>query len=131
MTAGFASRALIGLALVTSLVLPASALAKGGGGGGGSTTPTPPTVAPVQCDWTLDGPVTGGTTFSNQVGDAGCVTALATDAGTTRLYAVAATPGWTWTSSTTTDGFKISFVNTATGARAEARIEPGKTDIRG
>jgi hypothetical protein len=85
----------------------------------------------VTCDYALDGPVVGAYAFSNQVGDAGCVTALATEAGVIRLYAVAATPGWTWASQATTDGIKVTFTNTATGARAEARIEPGKTDIRG
>jgi hypothetical protein len=129
MTAGPRRRILLGLALAASLAVPASASARGGGGGG--TTPPPPSTTPAQCDYALDGLVDGGVTFSNQVGDAGCVTALATNAGTTRLYAVTATPGWTWTSSTSTTGFKVSFVNTATGARAEARIEPGKTDIRG
>ena len=117
---------LAALAAGALIALPATAFAKGGG----STSPPPSTVTPVQCDYTLDGQVDGGWTFSNQVGDAGCVTALSTTAGTVRLYSVAATPGWTWTSQNTTDGIKVSFVNTATGAKAEARIEPGKTDIR-
>jgi hypothetical protein len=120
------SRFMTVIAVAAGLVVPASAAAKGGGG---STTPSPTTL-PAQCDYALDGPVSGGYAFSNQVGEAGCVTALSTDSGVVRLYAVAATPGWTWTSQNTTDGIKVTFTNTATGARAEARIEPGKTDIR-
>jgi hypothetical protein len=122
------SRTLTLIAVAAGLAVPASAAAKGGGG---TTTPPAPTVAPVQCDYALDGPVDGGYAFSNQVGDAGCVTALSTSSGVVRLYAVAVTPGWTWTSQDSTDGIRVAFTHSATGARAEARIEPGKTDIRG
>jgi hypothetical protein len=122
------ARIALAVGLAAGLALPASAVARGGGGGASTPVPTAP---PVQCDYSLDGPVQGGYAFSNQVGDAGCVTALSTTAGTVRLHSVAATPGWTWTSSTNTTGIKVTFTNTATGARAEARIEPGKTDIRG
>jgi hypothetical protein len=57
------------IAISASLAIPASALAKGG------TSTTPTTINPVSCDYALDGPVEGGYAFSNQVGDAGCVTA--------------------------------------------------------
>ena len=111
--------------LALALAIPAAASAKGG------TAGPAPTPNPVPCNYAADGLVDAGYTFSNMVGDAGCVTAVSTWAGTVRLYSVAVSTGWTWTSSSTTDGIKVVFTQTSTGYRAEARIEPGKTDIRG
>src|SRR3954451_18309051 len=77
-----------------ALSLPGAALAKGGGGG--STTPPPSSAAVVYCDWAQDGPTAdGGYVFSNQAGDAGCISVKDLN-GSLRLYAIALTPGWTY-----------------------------------
>jgi len=114
---------------VGALALPAGASAKGG-----KDTPPPPNPSPtVLCDYSLDGPTDGGTVFSNQVGDAGCLSVLATTS-TLRLSSVQVTRGWTY--EVTSDGegsnnrVAVDFNNIATGQRMEARIESGKTVIR-
>src|SRR4051794_30353437 len=123
---------LAALIAVGAFVLPAGALAKGGSsGGGGGTAATPPPSNVVECDYSLDGQLPdGGAVFSNQVGDAGCLSVVSRTSGI-RLYNVALTPGWTYTAETTSTGVRVNFTETATGRTASARIEPGKTDIRG
>jgi hypothetical protein len=126
----FTTRRLIAVAVaVTALALPGTAAAKGG-----TSTPPPSTVPAVQCDWSLDGPTAdGGSVFSNQAGDAGCISVVQRDL-TLRLYRVELTPGWTYT--VTSDGggtnsrVEVKFENPATGQRVDARIEFGKTWIR-
>jgi hypothetical protein len=116
------------LSSVADQVLPAA--------GRAVKAPTPPTPStpPVQCDYALDGPTAdGGVIFSNQVGDAGCISVVVQ--GTSlRLYAIALTPGWTYTVTSNGGGtnsrVQVEFSNPSTGQRAEARIEAGRTVIR-
>jgi hypothetical protein len=113
-----------------ALAIPGTAVAKGGGG----STPPPSTVPAVQCDYAQDGPTAdGGSVFSNQVGDAGCISVIQ-QGSTLRLYTIALTPGWTYTVISNGEGTNsrvaVEFANPATGQRAEARIEFGKTVIR-
>lgn len=129
------------LAAAAALMAPGAALAKGGGGnggggnggggGGGTTAPAPEPVNYTQCDFSLDGQLPdGGAVFSNQVGTAGCLSAVARN-NTVRFYSVSLTPGWTYQVDTTTNGIRVTFTETATRHQATAKIEPGKTDIRG
>ncbi|MEY2515211.1 MAG: hypothetical protein QOJ89_2569 [bacterium] len=126
--------------LVTSALLPvlvAAGLAAPGaalGKGGGSSTPPPPPASTVYCDYALDGPTAdGGNVFSNQAGDAGCISVIQRDS-TLRLYSVALTPGWTYTVKKNGEGTDstvlVIFNNAATGGKVEALIEFGKTWIR-
>ena len=115
---------------VAALACPGSALAKGGDGG---ASPVPSAPA-VQCDYSLDGPTAdGGYVFSNQVGDAGCLSVVQRDS-TLRFYSVQLTPGWTYRVTSDAEGTNsrvaVEFENPITGQRAEARIEFGKTVIR-
>ena len=75
----------------------------------------------------------GGSLFSNQAGDAGCVT-IRSFGGTLRLYAIALTPGWVYTVTSNGEGTNsrvaITFDEPATGRRVDVKIEFGKTDIR-
>ncbi len=86
------------------------------------------------CDYAADGPTAdGGYIFSNQAGDAGCITVVSS--GTTiRLYSLALTPGWTAdvtaNGASSAGGVRVSFKNAQTGDKIDARIEPGKTWIR-
>jgi hypothetical protein len=112
-----------------ALAVPGAAAAKGG------SNPAPaPTPAPVLCDYAQDGPTAaGGYVFSNQAGDAGCITVISS--GTSiRLYSLALTPGWTADVTANGDGtaggVRVTFQNTQSGAKIDARIEPGKTWIR-
>jgi hypothetical protein len=121
---------------IASLALPGAALAKGGGGGGGggSTTPPPPSTPPVLCDYASDGFLPDGSSiFSNQAGDAGCIT-VRVSGSTLRLYRVTLTPGWTSTVTSNGEGTNsrvaVDFNETATGRKVEARIEFGKTVIK-
>src|SRR5262249_17934751 len=118
------------LLATAALALPATALAKGGGGS--STPPPAPDPAIVQCDYRLDGSTPEGSVFSNQAGEAGCISVI--NSGTSlRLYALALTPGWTAdvkSSGGSSGGVRVLFTRTATGDRVEARIEPGKTVIK-
>jgi hypothetical protein len=122
--------ALAALAAAASLALPGAAAAKGG-----SRTPPPP-PAPFTLDcFAHDGPTAdGGYVFGNQVGSAGCVEVKSLN-GRLNLYEVHTMPDWTYR--VVYDGFgttslvKVDFTNTRTGAKASARIELGKTDIRG
>ena len=113
-----------------TLALPGAALAKGG-----ASSPPPPAPDPVLCDYALDGPTADGLgyIFSNQAGDAGCITVVSSP-GTIRLYALALTPGWTADvrsdGSGTDSGVRVIFTQTSTGAKVDARIEFGKTWIR-
>ncbi len=111
-----------------ALVLPGAALAKGG-----SNAPPPPAASTVLCDYSLDGEVPGGYAFSNQAGDAGCITVISSTSGI-RLYALALTPGWTADVKSngggTAGGVRVVFTQTQTGEKVDARIEPGKTSIR-
>src|SRR3954447_9270719 len=127
--------ALPGLAIVC-LALPGAAVAKGGsgGGGGGATTPPPTSAPPVLCDYSVDGfQPDGSTLFSNQAGDAGCVTVRSANS-TLRLYSVALTPGWVYTVTSNGEGTNsrvaLDFTEPATGRTVSVRIEFGKTDIR-
>ena len=120
-----------------SLALPGAALARGGGGGGGGgTTPSPtPTPSPtVYCDYSLDGVLADGSTiFSNQANDAGCIT-VRVSGSRLSLYDIALTPGWTYVVTSngagTASRVAVTFTNTATGQKVEARIELGKTVIK-
>ncbi|MEY2442321.1 MAG: hypothetical protein QOJ46_1747 [bacterium] len=113
-----------------TLALPGAALAKGN-----TSTPPPPAATPVLCDYALDGPTADGAgyVFSNQAGDAGCITVISASSGI-RLYALALTPGWTADVKSdgggTVGGVRVVFTQTATGAKVDAKIEPGKTWIR-
>lgn len=119
----------IAAALATAtLALPGTALAKGA-----TSTPPPPAPAPVLCDYALDGPTDAGYVFSNQAGDAGCITVISANSGI-RLYALALTPGWTADVKSngggTVGGVRVVFTQTQTGQKVDAKIEPGKTWIR-
>lgn len=126
----FTTRRFIAVAVAAgALAVPGTAAAKGG-----TSTPPPSTAPAVHCDWSLDGPTPdGGFVFSNQAGDAGCISVVQRDM-TLRLYSVQLTPGWTYT--VTSDGertnsrVEVRFENPATGQRIGARIEFGKTWIR-
>ena len=111
-----------------TLALPGAALAKGGG-----STPPPPAAPPVLCDYAADGPTDAGTVFSNQAGDAGCITVISSSSAI-RLYALALTPGWTADVKSngegTTGGVRVVFTQQATGQKVDAKIEPGRTSIR-
>jgi hypothetical protein len=113
-----------------TLALPGAALAKGG-----SSTPPPPAPAPVLCDYLADGPTADGLgyVFSNQAGDAGCITVVSSASGI-RLYALALTPGWTADVKSngggTVGGVRVIFEQSQTGQTIDAKIEPGKTWIR-
>lgn len=121
-------RPLVLPALVASLAFPGAALAK-------DPAPAPaPTVAPVLCDGAVDGTLPdGNTVFSNQAGDAGCISVRTAGTGL-RLYAIALTPGWTYVVKSNGEGTNsrvlVDFANPSTGAKVEARIELGKTWIR-
>jgi hypothetical protein len=123
-----------------SFAVPSAALAKGGGGGGGTggggatTAPAPPpAVDPVLCDFAADGPqADGGSIFSNQVGDAGCLT-VRQSGQSLSVYAIALTPGWTDVITSNGGGtnsrVQVTFTNAATGTSIDARVEFGKTRI--
>src|SRR3954451_16746651 len=91
-TRRLAVTAVLPVLVAAGIAAPGAALAKGGG----SNAPPPPSVQPVQCDYTLDRPtVDGGYVFSNQVNDAGCISVIQL-ANALRLYTIALTPGWTY-----------------------------------
>jgi hypothetical protein len=75
------------LLAAAALAAPSVAAAKGG-------DPAPPPAPTVLCDYGLDGPTDAGYVFSNQAGDAGCITVISSNF-VIRLYALALTPGWT------------------------------------
>jgi hypothetical protein len=110
-----------------ALALPGAALAKG-------ASEPPPSAPTVLCDYALDGPAAGGYVFSNQAGDAGCITVVSLDSGIVKLYALALTPGWTADvkadGDTSAGGVRVVFTNKATGQKVDAKIESGKTWIR-
>jgi hypothetical protein len=112
-----------------TLALPATALAKGG-----DKPPAQPPVPPVLCDYAADGPTADGLgyIFSNQAGDAGCITVVSTSSGIS-LYSLALTPGWTADVKSngggSTGGVRVIF-ESSTGQKIDAKIEPGKTWIR-
>lgn len=121
-----------------------TALAKGGSGGGGggsgsgsggggtTTVPTPP---PPDC---IDNPIVVAETtpdiILNRAGDAGCFGVRNAD-GTLRLAFVFLNPGWTYEvlsdGTGTNSRVELQFTNPTTGGRVDARVEFGKTDIRG
>jgi hypothetical protein len=128
-----AATALMPVLVAAALASPGSALAKGGG----SPTPPAPAAAPVQCDYTLDGPLAdnGGNVFSNQVNDAGCIRVVVSNNSTSlHLYSILLTPGWTYVvrkNGVGTDStVLVDFANPTTGGKAQALIEFGKTSIR-
>ena len=110
-----------------ALAVPAGALAKGGSSG------PAPTPNPAQCDYLVDGLTDDGlgAIFSNQVGDAGCVTVVSRSGGIS-LYRVLVSDGWTYKvdSSGGSSGVRVTFTQTVTGWQSSARISPGKTEIR-
>ena len=123
----------LGLGLVAAaLTAPGAALAANGGAA--SPPAADPAAAPVLCDFSLDGPVADGFVFSNQVAAAGCLRVRVTTVGSTQqvsVESIATTPGWTATvADNRGKAVKVLFSNAATGARAEAKVEPGKTVIR-
>lgn len=59
--------------------------------------------------------------FSNQIGDAGCLTAVVTGQ-MVRFYAADITPGWSYTVSNTSTGIRVTFTNAKQGI--DARIDP-------
>ena len=120
--------ALLPVLAAAGLAVPGAALTKGG------STTTPPPAPTVYCDYALDGPTAdGANVFSNQAGDAGCISVIQRDS-TLRLYSVALTPGWTYTVKKNGEGTDstvlVIFENAATGGKVEARIEFGRTWIR-
>jgi len=121
----------LGLA-TAALAAPGAAVAAKGGAA--APPATDPAAAPVLCDFSFDGPVAGGFVFSNQVGAAGCLRVLVTTtvgAPQVSVESIATTPGWTATvANRSGNSVKVLFNNAATGARAEAKVEPGKTTIR-
>jgi hypothetical protein len=125
-----ATTALLPILVAAGIAAPGAAQAKGGG----SSTPVP-TAPTVMCDWTLDGPTADGLgyVFSNQVGDAGCIRVEQRNL-TLRLHSIQLTPGWTYVVKKNGEGTDstvlVEFANAATGGKAEARIEFGKTWIR-
>src|SRR4051794_39446138 len=125
---------LVAALATASLALPGAALARGGGGGGGTTTPAPASAPTVLCDYSQDGVLADGSSiFSNQANDAGCIT-VRVSGSTLRLYNIALTPGWTYVVTSNGEGTSsrvaVTFTNTATGQKVEARIEFGKTSIK-
>jgi hypothetical protein len=119
--------------LLAAAVIAAAALAAAGPASAKGGSPTAPPAPTVLCDYALDGPTDAGYVFSNQAGDAGCITVISTASGI-RLYALALTPGWTADVKSdgegSTAGVRVLFTRTATGDKVDARIEPGKTWIR-
>lgn len=103
-----------------------------GSGGGGTTTPAPP---PPDC---IDNPIVVAQTtpdiILNRAGDAGCFGVRNAD-GTLRLAFVFLNPGWTYEvlsdGTGTNSRVELQFTNPTTGGRVDARVEFGKTDIRG
>jgi len=127
--------------LLPALALGLSTAALGAPGaalaahGGATPRPIPSPPADVAlCDFALDGPTANGITFSNQIGAAGCLRVLVTTVAGSQRFSVdnlALTPGWTATvANNSGTSIKVLLTNTATGARAEAKIEAGKTTIR-
>ena len=112
-----------------TLALPGAALAKGG-----DKPPAQPAPPPVLCDYAADGPTADGLgyVFSNQAGDAGCITVVSSSSGI-RLCALALTPGWTADVKSdgggSDGGVRVVF-ESSTGQKVDAKIEPGKTWIR-
>src|SRR3954452_16905216 len=112
------------------LALPGAALAKGGsggGGGGGTTTPPVTSSPPVLCDYSTDGFLADGSSiFSNQAGDAGCIT-VRVSGSTLRLYNIALTQGWVYTVTSNGEGTNsrvaVSFREPATGRTVDVKIE--------
>ena len=133
----FTMTSLAAALVAASLAMPGAAMARGGGGGGGgggTTTTPPPTVDPVLCDYSLDGFLPDGSSiFSNQAGDAGCIT-VQVSGSTLRLYKIALTPGWTYVVTSNGEGTNsrvaVTFTQPTTGQKVEARIEFGKTVIK-
>jgi hypothetical protein len=73
--------------------------------------------------------------YSNEAGDAGCVTAQVYANGAARVYSVVAAPGWSYqvkSSGGTTDGSRVQveFTQTATRAKVSVRMEAGRTVIK-
>ena len=115
-------------ALLAASILAFSAspaLASGGKGGGGLTTPAPD-VDPCEGYWELPEIVnrTAG----------GCVIVAQTSPTTLRLDRVILLPGWSYVVESNGEGtnsrVQVSFANASTGAKAEIRVEFGKTVIR-
>jgi hypothetical protein len=121
---------LTAVAIAGALTLPGAALAKGG------STPTAPPEPAINC---YDGsvvPLDVSPVFTNQVGNAGCVTVESLSTGYLRLYGTYANQNWRVVvvssgGTGNTRGVQVDFINTYTGYKASARIQPGKTDIRG
>jgi hypothetical protein len=117
--------------VLTASATPGAALASGGGGGGGSTPPPP--APTIECDFSLDGPTAdGGFLGTLPVKNAACLRTVTT-VSAIRLYDVTVGPGWTYTVKSdgggTNSRVAVDFSNPATGERAEARIEFGKTVV--
>jgi hypothetical protein len=77
----------------------------------------------------------GSFVYSNQAGDAGCVTARVFANGAARLERVVVAPGWTFqvkASGGTSNGSRVQveFSNRATKERVSVRMEAGRTVIR-
>jgi hypothetical protein len=73
--------------------------------------------------------------YSNEAGDAGCVTAQVYANGAARVDSVVAAPGWTYqvkSSGGTTNGSRVQveFTQTATKAKVSVRMEAGRTVIK-
>jgi hypothetical protein len=77
----------------------------------------------------------GSFIYSNQAGDAGCVTARVFPNGAARLDSVVVAPGWTYSvksngGTTNKSRVEVQFTQTATRNRVDVRMEAGKTVIK-
>jgi hypothetical protein len=129
---------LLAAALVTAALSsgPAAASGKGGGGGGGgggATQPTPPPVFVDPCAPYFDLAFSDGTSAVVNRTAGGCVIVKHFASGVNLLYQVALVPGWSYTivsnGGGTSSRVQLDFNNASTGAKAQIRVENGKTVI--
>jgi hypothetical protein len=109
----------------------AAALVVAGGLAGAPAQAAEPLCPPDPVEHLAD----GSFLYSNQAGDAGCVTAQVFANGAARVYRVTVAPGWTAqvkSSGGTTNGSRVQveFSNPATKARVSVRMEAGRTVIK-
>ena len=138
------SSRLLSLAAAAALCFPGVAAAKGGDK---SPAPAPPATAPapapsLSCDPAAADPRdvgNGVTTFGMDVRyfidvdeSVGCLI-LSVDGARVRFVSAEVLPGYTWaviSDAHFADGVVVRFTRTATGARVDYRVQPGKTVIQ-